>query len=120
MQYVASDFSIHLILQATKNTAKLWVLVTVYLGSLDIFPLLLARYVSDCMGGVVQRSGTFGFELPLGEVQKERQSNVVPLGEVGVGVFQHRALLFKVKLFLGRLQHTALELHSRSMYIVCT
>ena len=44
----------------------------------------------------MQRSGTFGFELPLGEVQKERQSNVVPLGEVGVGVFQHRALLFKV------------------------
>lgn len=64
------------------------------------------------MGGVVQRSGTFGFELPLGEVQKERQSNVVPLGEVGVGVFQHRALLFKVKLFC--------TCASRSVYIVCT
>lgn len=49
----------------------------------------------------MQRLGTFGFELPLGEVQKERQSNVVPLGEVGVGVFQHRALLFKVRAFLS-------------------
>ena len=33
----------------------------------------------------------------MGEVQRERQSNVVPLGEVGSGVFQHRALLFKVR-----------------------
>ena len=67
------------------------------------------------MGGAGQRSGTFGFELPLGEVQKERQSNVVPLGEVEVGVFQHRALLFKVRALLGR--HTlATGFYSRSMH----
>lgn len=64
-----------------------------------IFPpsfLTHTRYVSDSLGGVVEKSGAFGFELPVGEMQRGRQSNVVPLGEVNSGVFQHRALLFKV------------------------
>lgn len=64
-----------------------------------IFPpsfLTHTRYVGDSLGGVVEISGAFGFELPVGEMQRGRQSNVVPLGEVNSGVFQHRALLFKV------------------------
>ena len=48
------------------------------------------------MGGVVKKVGVFGYELPAGEAQQERQSNLLPLGEVTAGVFQHRSLLFKV------------------------
>lgn len=56
----------------------------------------LARYVSDKMGGPVQKTGTFGFELSASEIQQRLHTNLVPLGEVEAGVFQHRALLFKV------------------------
>ena len=41
--------------------------------------------------------GALGFELPLGELQQHSQSQLVPLGEVAAGSFQHRALLFKVR-----------------------
>eukprot|EP00731_Ephydatia_muelleri_P015293 Em0008g1013a len=56
----------------------------------------LARYVSDKMGGPVHKTGTFGFELSASEIQQRLHTNLVPLGEVKAGVFQHRALLFKV------------------------
>ena len=49
------------------------------------------------MGGVVKKVGAFGYELPAGESQQERRSNLLPLGEVTAGVFQHRSLLFKVR-----------------------
>ena len=59
------------------------------------------RYVSDTMGGVVKKMGAFGYELLAGKTQQERQSNLLPLGEVTAGVFQHRALLFKVRIKMG-------------------
>lgn len=62
---------------------------------LQLIPTL-SRYVSDSMGGVVSKTGTLGFELPAAQVQLNQQSNLLPLGEVTEGSFQHRALLFKV------------------------
>ena len=49
------------------------------------------------MGGPVHKTGTFGFELSASEIQQRLHTNLVPLGEVKAGVFQHRALLFKVR-----------------------
>ena len=69
---------------------------------IDLYP---SRYVSEQMGGAVERSGPLGYELPAGHVQHEQQNNLVPLGEIKIGAFQHRALLFKVT-YLGVL-HTA-------------
>ena len=54
------------------------------------------RYVSECLGGAVERSGPFGYELAAGELQRQLKSNTVPLGEITAGGFRHRALLFKV------------------------
>ena len=54
------------------------------------------RYVADCLGGALERSGPFGYELPEGQVMREHQSVAVPIGEVKAGGFRHRALLFKV------------------------
>ena len=48
------------------------------------------------MGGAVERSGPLGYELPASHVQYEQQNNSVPLGEIKIGTFQQRALLFKV------------------------
>lgn len=56
----------------------------------------LYRYVASYLGGPVERSGPLCFELPAGQKQQERQSNLLPLGEVYRGSFQHRALLYKV------------------------
>jgi HEAT repeat protein len=56
----------------------------------------LARYVCDAMGGPIENVSAFHYELPVGEVQHELRSNLVPLGEVKKGVHRHRALLFKV------------------------
>ena len=38
----------------------------------------------------------FSWELPISEIKQQRQSNVLPLGSVTIGIFYHRALLFKV------------------------
>ena len=38
----------------------------------------------------------FSWELAISELKLQRQSNVLPLGSVTVGIFYHRALLFKV------------------------
>lgn len=54
------------------------------------------RYVSDVLGGSVERSGPLGYELPAGYIQLDQKSNLVPLGQIKLGVFQQRTLLFKV------------------------
>lgn len=58
--------------------------------------LLHARYVSEQLGGAVERSGPLGYELPASHIQFEHKSNLVPLGELKVAAFQQRSLLFKV------------------------
>jgi HEAT repeat protein len=57
----------------------------------------LARFVSDQMGGTVDRSSitSFSYELAISEVKYELKSNVVAIGHVKQGTFYHRALLFK-------------------------
>ena len=44
----------------------------------------------------MERSGPLGYELPAGYIQLDQNSNLVPLGQVKVGAFQQRSLLFKV------------------------
>jgi len=50
------------------------------------------------MGGAVEKGNlaNFSWELPISEIKQQRQSNVLPLGSVTLGIFYHRALLFKV------------------------
>ncbi|XP_012995205.2 armadillo repeat-containing protein 3 isoform X1 [Esox lucius] len=72
----------------------------------NILPLLeereqysaLARLVSEAMGGPVaeDRQHDFPWELHLGELRQELQSNVVPIGRIHKGTYYHRALLYKV------------------------
>lgn len=54
------------------------------------------RYVSDQMGGPIQQTNSFHHHLDLAELQASTDSNVVPLGSIKKGTYQHRALLFKV------------------------
>lgn len=60
--------------------------------------IALAQYVSDHMGGPVDKSelANFSWELPISQVRYELKSNVVPIGKVKAGIHIHRALLFKV------------------------
>ena len=57
----------------------------------------LAQYVSDKMGGAIDRDQltSVPFELPLSNIKVELHSNVIPIGRVKLGVHQHRSLLFK-------------------------
>jgi len=50
------------------------------------------------MGGAVEKGNlsNFSWELSISELKLKRQSNVLPLGLLTVGIFYHRALLFKV------------------------
>jgi len=59
---------------------------------------ILCRFVSGKMGGAVEKGNlaNFSWELAISELKLQRQSNVLPLGSVTVGIFYHRALLFKV------------------------
>ena len=57
------------------------------------------RYVSDILGGSVERSGPLGYELPAGYIQLNQNSNLVPVGQLKLGAFQQRTLLFKVSTF---------------------
>ena len=57
------------------------------------------RYVSDILGGSVERSGPLGYELPAGYIQLDQNSNLVPVGQLKLGAFQQRTLLFKVSTF---------------------
>ena len=55
-------------------------------------------FVSDKMGGAVDRESlsTFSYELPIGQLKCELNSNIIPIGKIQTGIFYHRALLFKV------------------------
>ncbi|XP_062297753.1 armadillo repeat-containing protein 3 isoform X2 [Scomber scombrus] len=57
----------------------------------------LARLVSRTMGGAVEieKLHKFPWELHLSELKFEFQSNVIPIGIIGKGIYCHRALLFK-------------------------
>lgn len=57
----------------------------------------LASFVSDKMGGPVDRESlsTFSYELPIGQLKVELNSNIIPIGKIQTGIFYHRALLFK-------------------------
>jgi len=50
------------------------------------------------MGGPVEKGNlaNFSWELAISKLKLQRQSNVLPLGSVTLGIFYHRALLFKV------------------------
>lgn len=54
------------------------------------------RYVSDKMGGRVERTNALCYELGAAHLQTAKQSNFIPIGELEQGSFQHRALLYKV------------------------
>ncbi|KAG5851068.1 hypothetical protein ANANG_G00089090 [Anguilla anguilla] len=60
--------------------------------------VVLAKLVSDTMGGAVDREKLhhFMWELHLSELKLELQSNIIPIGKIKKGTFYHRALLFKV------------------------
>lgn len=60
----------------------------------------LCSFVSDKMGGAVDRESlsTFSYELPIGQLKVELNSNIIPIGKIQAGIFYHRALLFKVIL----------------------
>ena len=60
---------------------------------------LLDRFVSDKMGGPVDRESlsTFSYELPISQLKVELNSNILPIGKIQTGIFYHRALLFKVR-----------------------
>lgn len=66
----------------------------------------LAQYVADKMGGPVGRDElvNLGHELEINEIKYELKSNIIPLGKISLGIYYHRALLFKVICALIRLR----------------
>ena len=60
--------------------------------------VFVASFVSDKMGGAVDRESlsTFSCELPIGQLKCELNSNIIPICKIQTGIFHHRALLFKV------------------------
>ncbi|VDI55864.1 Hypothetical predicted protein [Mytilus galloprovincialis] len=60
--------------------------------------IALAQYVSDHMGGPIEKGelANFSYELPISQIRYEMKSNVVPIGKIKTGIHIHRALLFKV------------------------
>ncbi|KAM4828748.1 armadillo repeat-containing protein 3 [Thomomys bottae] len=58
---------------------------------------VLAKYVSDKMGGRIprERLNDFSWELHISELKFQLKSNVLPIGYIKKGTFYHRALLFK-------------------------
>lgn len=62
------------------------------------------RYVSDHMGGPIEKGelANFSYELPISQIRYEMKSNVVPIGKIKTGIHIHRALLFKVYSFIRR------------------
>jgi len=60
--------------------------------------VFVASFVSDKMGGAVDRESlsTFSCELLIGQLKCELNSNIIPIGKIQTGIFYHRALLFKV------------------------
>ncbi|XP_019862006.1 PREDICTED: armadillo repeat-containing protein 3-like [Amphimedon queenslandica] len=56
----------------------------------------LAIYVSQVMGGAVSRSTSIPQDLPISKIQTINRTNLVPIGNINKGSFQHRSLLYKV------------------------
>ncbi|XP_022103270.1 armadillo repeat-containing protein 3-like [Acanthaster planci] len=58
---------------------------------------VVARFVSDKMGGPIERGqlSSFSYELSLSQLKYELKSNVLPIGRIEKGIHYHRALLFK-------------------------
>ena len=59
------------------------------------------RYVSDAMGGFVEKGDLtkFSYELHISGLKTELNSNVIPIGRIQKGIYYHRALLFKVNFY---------------------
>ncbi|XP_065061689.1 armadillo repeat-containing protein 3-like isoform X1 [Rhopilema esculentum] len=57
----------------------------------------LSIFVSSKMGGPIPKDEVpkCSFELPISQLKLELNSNVIPIGEVQIGIYYHRALLFK-------------------------
>ena len=51
------------------------------------------------MGGTIAKDDVtkFSFELEISQLKLELNSNVIPIGMVELGIYYHRALLFKVR-----------------------
>ena len=60
------------------------------------------RYVSEKLGGQVHREYIYNFEWDahIQGLKIDLKSNIVPLGMIKFGIHYHRALLFKVSIFL--------------------
>ena len=59
------------------------------------------------MGGVIDRGqvSNFSYELPISQLKFDLKSNVIPIGMIKTGIHYHRALLFKVSIYIqGRIQ----------------
>ncbi|CAF1511372.1 unnamed protein product [Adineta ricciae] len=59
---------------------------------------ILARLVSDKMGGVIALDDitTFGYEVSMIQLKAEIHSNIVPIGRIRKGIYAQRAFLFKI------------------------
>merc|ERR1712071_14856 len=59
---------------------------------------IIASYVAKCMGGTLTPSTVdhLGWQVHLSEKKLKYKSNVIPIGDIQLGTFTHRALLFKV------------------------
>ena len=90
----------------------------------------LCSFVSDKMGGPVDRESlsTFSYELSIGQLKVELNSNIIPIGKIQTGIFYHRALLFKVNLgyvhtapdeFRPAKNLTRLGSHETVQYFIC-
>lgn len=61
---------------------------------------LVGRLVSEAMGGAMEmeKMREFPWVLHLSKLKFKLQSNVVPIGSIRMGIYRHRALLFKVSV----------------------
>jgi len=59
---------------------------------------LLAQLVADEMGGKINKNyiSQSGYEMEIVEIKRARNSNIVPLGQIKIGLYRERALLFKL------------------------
>lgn len=82
--------------------ALAWYLYMCVQSSLMVTPpsLSLSSYVCNSLGGPVRETGNMTYDLPQSQLQKGVESNVVPLGNVTMGTYRHRALLYKVSCYL--------------------
>ncbi|XP_038051297.1 armadillo repeat-containing protein 3-like [Patiria miniata] len=58
---------------------------------------VVAQFVSDKMGGSIERGqlSSFSYELSISQLKYELKSNILPIGRIDKGIHYHRALLFK-------------------------